>query len=167
MKKQSVKQKVAAFQKITSMISRGELLGPPTKRPTLTTLSETTYRPACSKVCNDCPFRRSAMPGWLGAGTPESFIAEIQGERPLPCHQTIDYDQNPDWKEKWEAQEIGSVCAGALILSANMGKLARDRAFPRMVSDRETVFGTHKEFIDYHRNAPVHSWDDDDDDCPI
>lgn len=32
------------------------------------------------------------MPGWLGAGSPESFLDCMQRDEPLPCHQTIDYD---------------------------------------------------------------------------
>lgn len=118
----------------------------------------TDYRPPTKQPCNDCPFRKKAMPGWLGEATPESFIECIQREQPLPCHQTIDYG-DPAWKEKWISSEIGNTCAGALILSSNMGKLPRDRAFPRMPSDRENVFATSFEFLEYHNNAPVKSWE--------
>lgn len=97
------------------------------------------------------------MPGWLGEATPESFIIEISMERPLPCHQTIDYEDQ-DWLEKWNAGSIGSTCAGALIMSANMSKLPRDRAFPRMEKDKTAVFPSHQAFLDYHNNAPVKSW---------
>lgn len=116
------------------------------------------YREPTNKPCSDCPFRRKSMPGWLGASAPERFIGSIMTELPLPCHQTIDYDGDPSWKEKWEAQEIGSICAGALILSANLCKMPRDREFPRMKSDREQVFATPNEFIDHHRKLGVGSW---------
>lgn len=116
-----------------------------------------TYRKPTKKPCSDCPFRRKAMPGWLGAADPESFVLEILREHPLPCHQTIDYcDLN--WKAKWEAQVTGKICAGALILSANMGKLPRDRNFPRMKPDTTTVFARPQEFLDHHNNARVKSW---------
>jgi hypothetical protein len=117
-----------------------------------------TYREACAKPCSDCPFRRKAAAGWLGAATPQSFIVQISMENPLPCHQTIDYT-DPDWLEKWEAQEIGMICAGSLILSRNMGKMPRDPKFPRMKSDKVTVFANHIEFIEFHEASPVRSWE--------
>ncbi len=117
------------------------------------------YRPPCGdKPCNDCPFRRKARRGWLGEARPESFIIEISMERPLPCHPTIDYGDR-DWLEKWNAQKIGKMCAGALILSANIAKSPRDPNFPRLPRDTETVFATHTEFIDYHNAAPTKSWE--------
>ena len=97
------------------------------------------------------------MAGWLGAASPESFIIEISMERPLPCHLTLDYT-DPDWKAQWEAGETGKTCAGALIMAANMCKLPRDPAHPRMKPDDETVFPNHRAFLDHHNNAPVKSW---------
>jgi hypothetical protein len=98
------------------------------------------------------------MPGWLGEASPESFIVEISMERPLPCHQTIDYE-DPAWLEKWNAGSVGNMCAGALILSANMCKRPRDQAFPKTAQDKKTVFETHQAFLDHHNNAQVKSWE--------
>lgn len=119
------------------------------------------YREPTKVPCNDCPFRRKAMPGWLGSGSPESFIDCINRDDILPCHQTIDYG-DPLWKEKWITQATGNACAGALIMTANMCKRPRDPAFPTMEPDEEAVFATPMEFVRYHRDAPVHSWDDKD-----
>lgn len=119
------------------------------------------YLEPVPKPCNDCPFRLKAMPGWLGAGAPESFIDCINRDEPLPCHQTVDYE-DPDWKEKWMAQQTGKMCAGALILAANTGKMPRDRSFPRMEPDDTAVFASPIDFVRYHREARVHSWDDED-----
>lgn len=119
------------------------------------------YRPAVRQPCSDCPFRRLALPGWLGRGSPESFLHCIHTDDPLPCHQTIDYD-DPRWKEQWVSQSTGSMCAGALILSANMYKLPRDPNFPRMAPDEGAVFATALEFVRHHRESAVRSWDDDD-----
>lgn len=79
-------------------------------------------------------------------------------DRPLPCHQTIDYEA-PDWAEQWAAQQIGQICAGSLIMAAHMGKLPRDPAFPRARPDRARVFSTYQEFIAHHEAAPVRSWE--------
>ncbi len=118
------------------------------------------YRPPTSKPCSDCPFRRASMPGWLGAGSPESFIDCMQRDEPLPCHQTIDYD-DPAWLEKWSAQENGSMCAGALIFMANRAQRPRAREFPTMPPDKVAVFSNSVEFVRHHREAAVRSWDDD------
>jgi hypothetical protein len=118
------------------------------------------FRPPVPKVCNDCPFRRKAMPGWLGHGSPESFIDCMQRDEPLPCHQTIDYDDR-HWLAKWMAQgdDTGQMCAGALTFLAN--KL-QHHPFQKMGKDHETVFSNTIEFVRHHREAAVRSWDDED-----
>jgi len=100
------------------------------------------------------------MPGWLGAGSPESFIDCMNRDEPLPCHQTIDYD-DPDWLVKWSAQEDGSMCAGALIFMANKMQRPRTRGFPTLPPDKVAVFSNTVEFVRHHREAGTHSWDDD------
>lgn len=119
----------------------------------------TQYRPPVAKPCSDCPFRRKAMPGWLGASSPEGFIDCMERDEPLPCHQTIDYDNNPHWLVEWMHQKTGNMCAGALIFMANK---VQQHPFQRMSKDHENVFSNTIEFVRYHREAGVHSWDEDD-----
>lgn len=117
------------------------------------------YRPVCGdKPCKECPFRRTAMRGYLGAARPEEFIIHITMDYPLPCHPTIDY-RDKHWLEKWEEQQIGKICAGSLIMAANILKVPRARAFPRLPADKELVFATHTEFLDYHNSAETKSWE--------
>jgi hypothetical protein len=118
----------------------------------------TSYRPALAQPCRECPFRRAAMPGWLGSGDPQSFVTAIQREQPLPCHLTVDYEDSR-WETQWDRQEIGSTCTGSLIMSANMCKIPRDRSFPRAPADRTAVFSHPLEFIQHHEAADVRSWD--------
>ena len=120
----------------------------------------TTYRPPTKQPCSDCPFRRKAMPGWLGGSSPEGFIDCMNRDEPLPCHQTIDYD-DPDWLLKWSAQEAGSMCAGALIFMANKLQRPRAKGFPTLPQNKAAVFANTVEFVRYHREAGTHSWDDD------
>lgn len=109
------------------------------------------------KPCSDCPFRRIALPGWLGEDTPESFIATTMRDEPMPCHQSVDYER-PDWKEDLnENPESGRYCAGALIFFANLCKLSRDPRRPKLDPDHETVFATPQEFVDYH-TQDVRAW---------
>jgi hypothetical protein len=119
----------------------------------------TKYVEPVSKVCNDCPFRRKSMPGWLGGSSPEGFVDCLQRDEPLPCHQTVDYD-DPKWLEKWTAQEAGKMCAGALIFMANKAQRPRDREFPTMPPNKTDVFSNSVEFVRHHREAAIRSWDD-------
>lgn len=116
------------------------------------------HRPYTKAPCKQCPFRKTSMPGWLGAAPPEMFIANIMGEQPSPCHLSIDYDKK-DWAEKWEAGKIGKLCTGALIMAAHSAKQARNqRMLPVVPTDTETVFKTPQDFLDHHNNANVKSW---------
>jgi hypothetical protein len=119
----------------------------------------TKYVDPVPKPCSDCPFRRKAMPGWLGASSPEGFIDCMERDEPLPCHQTIDYDNNPHWLVEWMHQKTGNMCAGALIFMANK---IQQHPFQKMAKDHENVFSNTIEFVRYHREAGVHSWDEDD-----
>lgn len=118
------------------------------------------YRPPVAKPCSDCPFRRKAMPGWLGASSPEGFIDCMERDEPLPCHQTIDYDNDPDWLLRWvrQGEDTGNMCAGALIFMANK---VQQHPFQRMPKDHESVFSNTIEFVRYHREAGAHSWSED------
>ncbi len=121
-----------------------------------------TYVEPVKAPCNACPFRRKSMPGWLGHGSPESFIDCMQRDEPLPCHQTIDYD-DPHWLAKWMQQKnTGKMCAGALVFMANKIQRPHTPGFPTMAKDPVNVFTNSVEFVRHHREAPVHSWDDDD-----
>lgn len=123
----------------------------------VTVVTAPKYQTPTKTVCNDCPFRRKALPGWLGAGSPESFIKCILDEELLPCHQTLDYE-DPQWAEKWVSGDGGRACLGALVMTRNMAKLPRDPNFPRAERDNETVFSSPREFLEYHNNAEVKSW---------
>lgn len=120
----------------------------------------TKYAPPVASPCSACPFRRKSMPGWLGAGSPESFLDCMQNDEPLPCHKTIDYD-DPRWEEKWSAQQTGSMCAGALIFMANKMQRPRTPGFPTLAPDQTNVFANSLEFVRHHREAAVHSWKDE------
>lgn len=113
-----------------------------------------------SQPCNNCPFRRKSMPGWLGAGSPESFIDCMQRDEPLPCHQTVDYDDE-HWLAKWMLQRDSKMkmCAGALVFMRN--KL-QNNPFAKVEKDHENIFSNSVEFVRHHREASTHSWKEED-----
>lgn len=122
--------------------------------------AETFERTAPPKPCSECPFRRKAAAGWLGASHPEGFVGTIlAGREDLPCHKTIDYGRE-DWHERWTEKRDpdAKLCTGALVLQANLCK--RPRSGPVMQPDPEHVFATYRDFVEHHRAAPTKSWKD-------
>lgn len=80
---------------------------------------------APKKPCNQCPFRKCSIPGYLGESTPSNFIQTTLGDAEMPCHQTVDYER-PDWKTQLEDGGTARQCAGAAVFFANILKLSRD-----------------------------------------
>lgn len=114
---------------------------------------------ACQGICNDCPFRRTALRGWLGDNNPEDFVTAALSDPSVPCHQTVEWNA-PDWRE---AADRAPRCRGALVLRANTHKRPRDaeaKALQDTIEpDREQVFSHAGEFVEYHRTGDVRSWE--------
>jgi hypothetical protein len=83
--------------------------------------------------CSDCPFRRDAIPGWLGGKTPMEFVMQAHGEVIYPCHA-----------------KIGPQCAGMAIYRANVCKVPRDGRALSLPPNTRTVFAGIREFVAYH-----------------
>jgi hypothetical protein len=101
------------------------------------------------------------LQGWLGSASPEEFAIAV-GEADLPCHKTIDYD-DPSWRET--QLPLAAMCAGALILTKNQGKIPRDpglaAAVQRVRKDTVRVFAWAFEFIQHHNSGEFKSWNPD------
>lgn len=86
------------------------------------------------KPCSDCPWRRDSLPGWLGSGTPASWVAAAHSDEKIPCHV-----------------HSNQQCAGSSIYRANVCKVSRDATVLRLPADREAVFEHQAEFKGHHR----------------
>lgn len=101
-----------------------------------------------AKPCNDCPWRRNSLPGWLGPFNAGEWLLLAHGEAAIACHLTIadsDEDGNGDWNQPGMRQ-----CAGAAIFRANICKSPRNPEIARLPQDRENVFSWNDEFIAHH-----------------
>lgn len=106
-----------------------------------------------SNVCRECPFKRDAAPGWLGAASfkPVEFLApHWANDVPLPCHLQIDWDSENSAETLREAH----LCKGYLTMLANQHKLPRDTEQAELVNitmpDRDNVFAHQLEFVKHH-----------------
>lgn len=96
-------------------------------------------------ACSDCPWARTALPGWLGALSADDWLKEAHGEADIECHVLT-----------------GVQCAGAAIYRANIGKLPRDAALLRLPADKAKVFATPSEFLAHHaRNVTAYVAEDE------
>ncbi len=85
-----------------------------------------------TKPCHDCPMRRNALPGWLGGATPNEYRTLCHSETPVDCHAIS-----------------GQQCAGVAIYRTNVVQ----RAEFRLPADRDTVFATPMEFVEWHTDT--------------
>lgn len=84
--------------------------------------------------CRDCPWRRTAMPGWVGSeNTPEDWVKLALSESYVECHT------------KYPRQ-----CAGLAIFRANLFKRPRLPEILVLEQDKTNVFATPDEFIKHH-----------------
>lgn len=42
--------------------------------------------------CNQCPFKKDSLKGYLGASTPVEFLEQAESDIVMPCHLHIDYE---------------------------------------------------------------------------
>lgn len=107
--------------------------------------------------CKGCPWQRRSLAGWLGGYAAEWFTERVMKERPLTCHQSLD-DEKTDFMSEDDIIATFPLCAGALIVQRNMGKLPRDpehAAAVRAVEKSEAVFNHPMEFTAHHAQFPV------------
>lgn len=90
--------------------------------------------PNVKKPCQNCPFRKDALQGWLG----EERMKEILSQRTFVCHK------------KTHLQ-----CAGHMLIKGRENDfvdLASRLGIELELSGRELVFDTEKECIERHKH---------------
>lgn len=97
---------------------------------------------ATPKPCNDCPWRKTSAPGWLGPMDADEWVKLAHSDEPIACHQTIVLPA--DWDDGVVRQ-----CAGAASYRANVGKMPRDPQVAIGPKD-SAVFSSPVDFSAYH-----------------
>ena len=88
--------------------------------------------------CADCPWTRTALPGWLGGCSGHEWLQRAHSETHVPCH-TVGNQQ----------------CAGLAIYRANVAYLPRSPALLRLPKDVARVFASPTEFAKHHSFSPT------------
>lgn len=101
------------------------------------------------KPCNECPFRKDSIPGWLADYTPEQLHQVVMSENPFPCHRTHDHDLY------FEETKDYPLCAGALRYMKQGGKIPRDpdlaKEVAKITTDDCSNILTIAEFFKHHK----------------
>src|ERR1700722_749220 len=105
----------------------------------------TVVKKQITEPCEDCPFARTAIPGWLGSSTPAEYCFAAHQDDLIECHTKIVKDKS-----------YPIQCAGASIYRANVSK----RCYLPIIAlpkDKEKVFATPIEFLEHHLGRKVTS----------
>lgn len=70
----------------------------------------------CSKVCNQCPFSKTSLPGWLGGFSAEDILEAQQKEHLFSCHLHREEDSTEN-ENKIESGEH-PICRGFMVSAA-------------------------------------------------
>lgn len=99
------------------------------------------------KPCNECPFRKDSLRGYLGPWTGRvlDFLHDAMSEGGFACHQTIEI--NNHWTPRTR------VCAGSLRFANKCAKYYRDEELAELQEtqpkDDPNILGL-LEFTKYH-----------------
>lgn len=110
---------------------------------------ETTAAP-----CNECPWRRDAIPGYLGPYTPLDWVKIAHGEQPIACHKTIRVHNPLESTGSWDDPKIRQ-CRGAAIFRENVGKSPKNPTIITGPHDPVAVFDDTLDFCRYHGDDEV------------
>jgi hypothetical protein len=99
--------------------------------------------------CPQCPFRRTALAGWLGGLSPDEFAHLAHSETRMYCHSYL-RDRTGMAYDCVEATRLPQ-CAGRAIYWANQLKLPRDPSLLVLPRDTTVVFEWPHQFTAHHK----------------
>jgi hypothetical protein len=89
--------------------------------------------------CSDCPFRKDALSGWLGAETdPNQYLNLVRFNADIGCHVLR-----------------GAQCAGAAIYRTHTCQLPPPGRNLLKLPASDKVFKTPMEFIEHHKERKL------------
>ena len=109
-----------------------------------------------NEPCNDCPFRRNSLPGWLGNHESSEEITDILNlDLKFPCHMHVNFLMGEDESlmSFEEACSQARHCVGGLAFMNNKCKLSQDKeiaALQKEVGKRDDCFAMANEMIRHH-----------------
>ncbi len=116
------------------------------------------FPPATASPCSECPWRRVAIPGYLGPHTPLDWVRIAHGEGAIACHKTVVVTDPLEGTGDWTHPKLRQ-CRGAAVFRANVGKLPVNPTIVTGPLNEESCFGTNEEFLEHHGGDPADARD--------
>ncbi|GAB4042646.1 DUF6283 family protein [Spirosoma litoris] len=99
------------------------------------------------KPCNNCPFRKDSLEGWLGEYRARQIAQSATSDNNFYCHKTLIRDDEGDTQIGINSQ----ICAGSVLLHQKEG---RPNCYYRFIdkeySGSELIFDSANDFIEHH-----------------
>ncbi len=108
------------------------------------------------KPCNDCPFRKNSLKGWLGGVSVQETIQIAHSEYDFQCHKTRVSEEDYEHEEDYlEAEEKIQHCVGRLLYAAKNFKMFRRKDLQELTDELEKENSmdnilNFKEFKEHH-----------------
>ena len=105
----------------------------------------------CKKLCNECPFKKGSLPGWLGPWEPDELVDYVfRSDQAFACHKTLgDEEDTP--------VENHVICKGSVLFLEKNMVIPRTnlvlRTLLKSVKEEELEdIMTKQEFLNHHKD---------------
>lgn len=110
-------------------------------------------------MCEECPFRKKALPGWLGPHSIETIEKVVQSDEPFICHMSIAEAIESGMEDGDEQiEEEGQHCVGMLRYRNAMCKKSRDPQVARVQNELREIPDVPvieaRKFREHHEKMP-------------
>jgi hypothetical protein len=111
----------------------------------------------CEKICHDCPFSKTSVPGALADYKVHDFVTLQNKEFPMPCHLHLEEDLTLEEAKLLVLNGTLPVCRGFAESMLMSCKMPRDHEFATALQtltisgDALNIF----EFIKHHNEKEI------------
>ena len=107
----------------------------------------------CQKMCDDCPFSRKSMRGFLGGYEVEELVIFFQQEVLFACHKQVSGNETVKEMESKVRKEKVSLCRGYVEAMRKSCKVPRNSELAAKARDLELSEDSMDifEFATHHR----------------
>ena len=110
-------------------------------------------------MCDECPFRKKSLPGWLGPHSIDDIEKVVQSDEPFICHKSIaEMIESGIPEGDPQLEEEGEHCVGMLRYRNAMCKRSRDPETAQAQTEIRSVDDVPvieaRKFREHHEKLP-------------
>lgn len=92
----------------------------------------------CNKLCNDCPFSNTSIPGFLADYTVDDFVKFYANEILFPCHKYVSEDTDVDTVQNLVRTEALPLCRGYAESYIKSCKVPKNLQFKQLLNETKS-----------------------------